>query len=122
MQGVEQAAGRHDPARLGVLGRREHEHGIRREAMGFKRLLVGGEAVTDVLLGEIADKPDPGVAMPDEVLDRGEGPPVVVRQSDRRTEVGNLGTGEHHPLSGVAKPLQIGRAHSRSDRNDPVHL
>ena len=43
--------------------------------MGFERLLVGVEAVTDVLLGEIADEPDPRVAMPDEVLDRGEGPP-----------------------------------------------
>jgi hypothetical protein len=90
--------------------------------MGFERLLLGGETVTDVLLGKIADKPAPRVAMPNEVLDRGEDPPMVVRQSDRCMKVGHLGTGEHHRLSGVAKPLQIGRTHGRRDRNDPVRL
>jgi hypothetical protein len=82
VRGLENAVGRDSAARLAVLGRREHECGIRREAVGFERFSVAGEAVTDVLLGEVADKPDPRVAVPDEVLDRGEGPP---RLSGRAT-------------------------------------
>ena len=66
MRGLENAVGRDSAARLAVLGRREHECGIRREAVGFERFSVAGEAVTDVLLGEVADKPDPRVAVPDD--------------------------------------------------------
>jgi hypothetical protein len=72
---VEKVTGRSNTARLGVVRCREQERGIRGEAVGFERPQIGGETVTDVLLGEITDEPDPFVAVPDEVLDRAEGPP-----------------------------------------------
>ncbi len=68
-----------DAARPVVVGCREQQPWIRGDAVRGQRVQVGRAAVAHISLAEIADEADPGVAVLDQMLHRGERAAMIVR-------------------------------------------
>lgn len=105
--GLDHVPGRVRPSALEVVDGLEDEALVGLDAVGGERLLVGGEALGDVGLGQAAREGDAPVPVAHQVGHRLGDPGPVVGADHGAGEAVDLMAQDHHRLPGLAEGVEV---------------